>query len=222
MKYLIGNWKAKLNWTEAQAWLTSWQELVMTSPLPADKQVILAPPAVFYAAMAAKKPSLALALQDISQFAGGAYTGEVTITNLVDLLPAYTIIGHSERRAHFGETNQLILQKAQNLWSAGITPIICLDTDQAAAMAQLLSTVDAPYLIAYEPLSAIGTGHNLSRVELESQLADWRQLFPTQPLIYGGSVTSDNVAEYVGVCDGLLVGGASTKVDEFWQIVQQF
>ncbi len=225
MKYIIGNWKANLNIREVDHYCQVWQEKEVNKPLnKKEKKVIVAVPSIFYAYLQTKKVAFSTALQDISLFpSAGAHTGEITIDNLTHLLPEFVLVGHSERRSQFGETNEVVAMKAKNLLKVGITPIICVDLDQIGELAQLLKDVPGKYLLAYEPISAIGSGNNLSGQLLKESFALLRQVFGQQTsLLYGGSVKLENLKEYQNVCDGVLVGGASLKADEFWQLAQEF
>ncbi|MDO5561748.1 MAG: triose-phosphate isomerase family protein [bacterium] len=219
MRYIIGNWKANLNLEEVDNFCQEWN--VAT---PNEKTVALAVPCVFYAYLATRKIGFTPILQDISIFGeNGARTGEITVENLRGIEPPFTLVGHSERRRDFGETNEVIVAKAKNLMRAKITPIICFDLEQMEELAKLLQEF-APktYLLAYEPVDAIGTGKNLSGELLQAQFKLIRQVFaPGTKILYGGSVKAENVAQYHDLSDGVLVGGASLKPQEFAQIVER-
>lgn len=222
-KYLIGNWKANLDLAEVDAFVAEWQKVAPN--LGEEKKMALAVPAIFYTYLYKKSPGFSVALQDISIFGEcGTHTGEVTVENLRGIEPEFAVIGHSERRAQFGETNEVIWHKAQNLIRIGCKPIICVDLDQIKEMAHLLEkTPTDQYIIAYEPLDAIGSGNNLSGELLRENMAFLSQIFaPGVAILYGGSVKPENVNEYSGVVDGLLVGGASLKPESWAAIVEKF
>ncbi len=222
-KYLIGNWKANLNLAEVEQFVQDWRN--QDYQKEEDKVVAIAVPAIFYAYLYEKKPDFSVALQDISIFAeNGTHTGEVTAENLKGIEPEFAVIGHSERRAQFGETNEVIWHKAQNLIRIGTKPIICVDLDQIQEMAHLLEkTPTDKYIIAYEPLDAIGSGKNLQGELLRENFAFLRKIFaPGVPILYGGSVKGVNAAEYSEVADGLLVGGASLKAETWMEVVKNF
>jgi triosephosphate isomerase len=226
MKYIIANWKANLADAEVWQWRQRWQDLTRTEAIDGQKTVVVAPTSIFYTWAKTQDWSVEVALQDISVFDGGAHTGEVTRANLADLAPKYVIIGHSERRRDMGETNQIVAQKARQVWQMQSVPIVCVDVGEVEELAALLSNQDEqPLILAYEPVSAISTsggGGNLPVVELVSAIAEMRRFFPRPPIIYGGSVTAANAADYSSVCDGLLVGSASLQADEFYRIAQAF
>ena len=226
MSYLIANWKANLDFDQVTNFVNTWQTLISKQPLSTQDQIIIAPTSIFYAYLAKQQLPFALALQDISQFAGGAYTGAVTITNLKGLVPQYSILGHSERRREFGETNQLIVTKAKRCWEIGITPIICFDLEELDELAALLRPhLRQDFILAYEPVSAISTSGqagNLHPEELARLSPTFQTACPDKPFIYGGSVKPDNAGSYREVCAGLLVGSASLQADSFYQIVTNF
>lgn len=225
MKYLIANWKSNLNCDQVDTFCRSWQDLLIQQPLNFAKEAIIAVPSIFYQFLYKNQPSFTLALQDISHFAGGAHTGEVSITNLVNMVPKYALIGHSERRRDYGETNQQIVRKAKLLWQLGCTPIIGFDLPELEELALLLQEFSEPVLLAYEPVSAISTSGgagNLPAEKLQEIVGHIRQFFPSQPLIYGGSVKAENAALYTGIVSGLLIGSASLQAESFYQIVQSF
>jgi triosephosphate isomerase len=226
MKYLIANWKANLNFDQVGNFCRQWLEVLAEKPLPLDKEVVVATTSLFYAWLQESDRKFAVGLQDISQFDGGARTGEVTITNLIGLVPKYTIIGHSERRRDFGETNQLIVAKAKQLWSLGSIPIICFDLPEMPELSSLLAPFkNQPQVLAYEPVSAISTsGHagNIDPQYLRELTPSFRDNFNGNPVIYGGSVKPDNAHLYGEIAAGLLIGGASLNAESFYQIVQAF
>lgn len=219
MRYIIGNWKANLDLAEVDNFCQEWAAAV-----PSGKTVALAVPCVFYAYLATRKIGFTPILQDISIFGeNGARTGEITVENLRGIEPPFVLVGHSERRRDFGETNEVVLTKAKNLIKAKIAPIICFDLEQMEELAASLKEFSPEsYLLAYEPVDAIGTGKNLNGELLQAQFKLIRQVFaPGTKILYGGSVTAENVAEYHEVSDGVLVGGASLKPQEFTQIVER-
>ncbi|MBQ6449933.1 triosephosphate isomerase [bacterium] len=225
-QYIIANWKANQNRQQTYEFIRQFLALTATSPLPQDLQLVVCPPAVFYLEFVGKSLPLAAGLQDISVFAGGAYTGELTAQNLTGIEPAFVIVGHSERRREFGETNELIVRKCEQVWSLGATPIVCFDEPEAASLSQLLQVhAGKSMILAYEPVSAIstsGSAGNLDPQALNQQLVGFRQLFPGMPIIYGGSVKPENAGSYAGICDGLLVGSASLKAESFVGIARNF
>ncbi|ETO91335.1 MAG: triose-phosphate isomerase [Candidatus Xenolissoclinum pacificiensis L6] len=173
-----------------------------------------------------------LGAQDVSKYGYGSYTGEVSAEMLSDMGCKYVIIGHSERRLLFGETYHDISMKATLAVSHGITPIVCIgDIDESKKESQLREMCNHlpsdlvknnELVIAYEPVYAIGTGNVLNSAEIEHACNIIRSTLANskQRVLYGGSVSSkniDSILETQGL-NGVLVGGASIEVDEFYGI----
>lgn len=177
----------------------------------------------------------------------GAFTGEVSAHQLKDMQVSSVIIGHSERRQYFGETNEILTQKLECALLAGLTVIFCVGETleqyenqhtQSVILAQLEALL--PFLqenlldkmiIAYEPVWAIGTGKvpNLAEITqvhqfISDSLTQHNAKFAKTPILYGGSVKGENAKDFAQspAISGVLVGGASLKADEFWQIIQAF
>ena len=145
----------------------------------------------------------------------GAYTGEVSPKMLKDLGVEYVIIGHSERRA-LGETNEMINKKIRAALKSGLKPILCIDK-----ISQIKKDLKTGVIVAYEPLFAIGTGKVCSP-EKAKKMKILIKKKVNCPALYGGSVNSQNAADYIEKAgfDGLLVGGASLDPKEFIQIIK--
>jgi triosephosphate isomerase len=198
-------------------------------------------------ALADADPEVGVGAQNVHHELAGAFTGEIAAPMLVGLA-TWAIVGHSERRRDAGETDALVARKVSRALDAGLRPIVCVGEqleDREAGRAndvvdqQIRGSLegvepggarDAGLVIAYEPVWAIGTGRNASgldaaamtgaiRASLEG--AGWGSLATETPVLYGGSVTSANIAEFLAEpsIDGALVGGASLKPDEMAGIV---
>jgi triosephosphate isomerase len=241
---IAGNWKMNTNVAEAAELVTAMKKKLnrMTGV-----ERVLCPPFVSLTTVRemVKGTSIKLGAQNMYSERGGAYTGEVSPTMLKGLCE-YVILGHSERRAHFGETDQVVNKKVKAALGAGLGPIVCvgesLEQNDAGETVDVVTRqvrgafdgVDSPggAVIAYEPIWAIGTGKpargdqaNAVSKLIRSVIA---QLYGGQVandirIQYGGSVTSSNVVEFLGQpeVDGALVGGASLKADEFLGIVEK-
>jgi len=183
--------------------------------------------------------------QDLSDEISGAFTGEVSGVMLKEFGCRYVLVGHSERRVRHQETNEVVVKKALNAISAGLTPVICvgetLEQRQAHQRQEVLSIqVDAilqglgerveQIVLAYEPIWAIGTGQTAS-AEQAQEVHGWlretigktsHSMAENLPMIYGGSVKSDNATQLLEMpdIDGLLVGGSSLVISEFLSICQ--
>jgi triosephosphate isomerase (TIM) len=210
---------------------------------------VICPPYVCLAAVrdAVAGEDVGVGAQNVHQALAGAYTGEISVPMLAGLA-TWVILGHSERRALFAETDQLIGEKLDQAVAGGLRPIVCVGEVLADREAgRELQVVDAQLrgifegrdtaplaaaglVIAYEPVWAIGTGRNASGADA-SAMADgirdslralgWGGVADDTPVLYGGSVTSANIAEFLAepAIDGALVGGASLKPDEIAGIV---
>jgi triosephosphate isomerase len=210
---------------------------------------VLCPPFISLAAVrdALAGSPVGLGAQNAHFEAKGAFTGEVSPAMLKDLGCAYVILGHSERRAYFGETDELVARKLRAAQAHGLLPIVCVgenleqresgQTGQVvggqvrAALAGLTDAELGRLVVAYEPIWAIGTGRAATAAQANETIGAIRRIageVVSQPaaaalrIQYGGSVTPANAAELFGQpeIDGALVGGASLKAPDFIAICQ--
>lgn len=216
-KIFIANWKSNKTQTSA----TEWLEIFSGSAIPASAQVIIAPafPLLTTVKQHLEVP-IRLAAQDVSSFPMGSYTGAVNAQQLKDLSVEYVIVGHSERRKYFHETHADVAAKIAQIVANGLKPVLCLDEEYIEAQADALETRDIPGLIvAYEPLEAIGNGHNAPADQVAKVIQKIKAAYGDVPVIYGGSVDERSVAEYLLICDGVLVGTAALEADSFQRVV---
>ena len=241
---VAGNWKMHTTLDEARALTRSVVEQVAGVP---GVEVVLCPPFPYLLVCRdiLNGSGVHLGAQNVHFEDKGAFTGEVAPPMLAELCE-FVIIGHSERRQHFGETDEAIARKVQAALAAGLSPILCVGetleqrrAGQAEAVvgAQLqaaLEAVEAPggLAIAYEPVWAIGTGvaatpdvaaHVMGGPILAGLAAIFGEHAALEvPLLYGGSVNPGNIAEFAAMpaVHGALVGGASLKADDFAEIVR--
>jgi triosephosphate isomerase len=202
-------------------------------------------PYLAQAAAALEASAVALGSQDVSEYVQGAYTGEVSASMLLEFGCRHAIVGHSERRTWFGDTNERVAQKADRAIDAGLTPIVCVgetlqERDQGRAEQIVSTQLDAvlqrigaqklaSVILAYEPVWAIGTGRTATPEEAQAMHAMIRehvgqydaQRAATVKILYGGSVKPSNAASLFGCedIDGGLIGGASLVADDFLGIV---
>ena len=243
---VAGNWK--MNKTVAEA-----RELVSTMSAPLHEitgvEKVLCPPFVSLMAISGilQGTNIGLGAQDMHWEEKGAFTGQVA-PNMVKEFCSYVIIGHSERRAYFGETDETVNRKVFAAIKFDLTPIVCvgetLDQYESGLTAEVvrrqikagLAGVDsedaARIVVAYEPVWAIGTGkassgENANHVHQQVIRPALSELFGAENaaamrILYGGSVTASNASEFFAYADidGALVGGASLKPDEFVAITK--
>ncbi|MFH1575698.1 MAG: triose-phosphate isomerase [Candidatus Nealsonbacteria bacterium] len=168
---------------------------------------VICPPHIYLGVLGAN------GAQDVFWEDGGAYTGEISPSMLKNLGVEYVIVGHSERRKYFKETNEIVNKKLKAAMSCGLKPILCIDK-----ISQLPSALNKEVIVAYEPLFAIGTGKPCS-IAMAKKMRD---LIKHPFVLYGGSVNSKNAKDYIYQAgfQGLLVGGASLNPKEFIDIVK--
>ncbi|MTV50310.1 triose-phosphate isomerase [Heliobacillus mobilis] len=242
---LAGNWKMYMTPEEGRQMV---QALI---PLVADcreREIVLCPPYISLdsLAKALKGTNIALGAQNMHPAKEGAYTGEVAPGMLKALDCKYVILGHSERRQYFGETDATVAEKVKAALAANLIPIVCVgetlaqreqvitepvvDIQVRLGLAGLSPEELAGIIIAYEPVWAIGTGKTASSADaqkvcrfIRSVLSSWHgDTAEKVRILYGGSVKPDNIRELMEQpdIDGALVGGASLKADSFARIVR--
>jgi triosephosphate isomerase len=245
-KFVCGNWKMFKTRSQAKELVRALALLV--SDVGERVQIAVAPP---FTALAAAAEALAgtrieLAAQNCHWEAQGAFTGEVSPAMIADASAAHCIVGHSERRQLFGETDETVRKKTAALLAVGVLPIVCVGetlTEREAgktldvvsrqvrgALAGVAAADVARLTLAYEPVWAIGTGKTATTAQAQEVHAAIRKLLRELAgdaadevrIQYGGSVKPDNAVELMGQpdVDGALVGGASLKAVDFSQIVK--
>jgi len=244
--FIAGNWKMNLNRGQS---LSLVQSLVESLRGVSDVDIAVCPPAVYLGELgkALHATNIGLGAQNVNSKSEGAYTGEISCSMLKDVGCRYVILGHSERRAIYGETDSMVNEKLHAVLAAGLTPIVCVgetleqreagQTQQVVrsqcigSLAGLTEDQMLKTVLAYEPVWAIGTGKTASPAQAEEVHKDIRSLLETQfsastaqrvIVLYGGSVKADNAQELLSEpnIDGALVGGASLKQDSFEGIIK--
>ena len=226
MKYVIGNWKSNQNLTESLIWIDSIH--AVRPNFTSEITVILCLPFTDIAGFNHKLSDLNIPIitgaQNVSHLPPGKHTGEIT-ANMLGELVSYCIVGHSERRRDFGETSEMVAEKAKLLLENSITPIVCLDTpyldQQIKELFQKNVDVSRCFFV-YEPIAAIGTGKPVDPVEANHITNQIGFLIDNvAPVLYGGSITADNVKSFVdhNRIDGVLVGTDSLEPTSFTGII---
>lgn len=243
-KVIAGNWKMNKLPNEAMEFITELTPLVKDT----DNEVILCVPYtdLFYSLLHVQDTNIKIGAQNMHYEENGAYTGEVSGEMLKSIGVEYVIIGHSERRAYYGETDDTVNKKLKKALSLELKPIVCVGeslderesgkakeivTTQTKLALEGLSNEDiTKTIIAYEPIWAIGTGKTATK-EDANETIKWireeiekiygKNVSDNVIIQYGGSVKSSNAKELFEMSDidGGLVGGASLKADEFAKIV---
>lgn len=210
MKQIIiaGNWKSNKTMDEAEDWMAAFKATWNTNVI-----VILCVPYTLLSFFAVKKPSFLLSAQNVSPFGDGAYTGEVSARQIKEFAE-WVIIGHSERREKFGETNEILAKKVEQAKNVGLKVIYCVPDDKTV----IPNSVD---IVAYEPTWAIGTGKSDTPENANSVIKNIKANFQVSTVIYGGSVTAFNIASFVSqsAIDGVLPGGASLTAETFAALI---
>jgi triosephosphate isomerase (TIM) len=240
---IAANWKMHKTPAEAKAFVDAFLPLVAGHT---RDEIALFPSPVLLPTVvpACKGSNVAVGAQNIHFAEEGAYTGETSIGQLKAVGGTHTLIGHSERRQYFAETDEIVNKKLHTALKHGIVPVVCvgeereagktagvLKTQVTGAFAGITPEAAAPIVIAYEPVWAIGTGktatpeiaadaHRIIRAEVEKLLG--KEVAAAMRILYGGSVKPDNATTLISQeeIDGALVGGASLKPDSFAAIVK--
>ena len=227
----IANWKLNGN----SSFLKDYYEKLKVN---SNNCTIICSSSIYLKSLTANNANLFCGAQDVSAFKEGAYTGELSASMLKDNNIDFCLVGHSERRQYFSETNDNIKIKSSNLIEENIIPVICigetLEQKEKSLTEEILSTQikecvpnlanHQNTLIAYEPVWAIGTGLTPTLDEINQVhelIKNLNQKFINFKVLYGGSVKSSNSKEITKLSqvDGCLIGGASLIVDEFNKII---
>lgn len=249
-EYLIaGNWKMNLGYEEAENFVSQLVDAVDAYELDEGVNVLICPPFLMLpiAADIAFDSNLWIGAQNVYHKTNGAYTGEISATMLAESGAEFCIVGHSERRQYFGETDEMINIKTKMLLENEIYAIVCvgetIDERRAGREREVVRTQlvgclnglsDADMkkvVLAYEPVWAIGTGETATPQQAQEMHAYIREVlgskFDTElaeqvQILYGGSMNSGNAHELLSCpdVDGGLIGGASLKADQFLSIVK--
>ena len=252
-KIVAGNWKMNLLDEEVINYIVDFNS--RKNEIESDAEIIILPASIYLDTMISMPDwDVKIGAQNCSQFDNGAYTGEVSASMLRDFdydseNLHYCLVGHSERRAHFNETNDILAEKVNRLVENKLTPIYCCGEELAdrkkenhfklvksqieEGLFHLKEEEIKQVVIAYEPVWAIGTGETASSEQAQEMHAFIRTLLHDKygveaansiSILYGGSCKPDNARELFNQTDidGGLIGGASLKVDSFIQIINSF
>ena len=243
-KIIAGNWKMNMLPNEAMEFITKLSERIRDT----QNEVILCVPYtdLFYSLLTAQGTNIKIGAQNMHWEEKGAYTGEISPKMLKCINVEYVIIGHSERRQYFAETDETVNKKIKSAMQNNLKPIVCvgenleqkennktneiITTQTQKALEGLTNSQVESTIIAYEPIWAIGTGKTASKEDANNAIKEIRnkirEIYGEQTagkvkILYGGSVKPENAKELFDTSDidGALVGGASLDVHEFEKIV---
>jgi len=249
-KIVAGNWKMNKTFSEAEDLLFNIADALKENR-PEKAEVVVCPPALYLelAVDVSQENNFYCGAQNLSEHDGGAYTGEISAAMIASTGAHYVIIGHSERRTYFGETDALLAKKIDQALKYNLQPIYCCGEVLAEREAEKhfevvenqvsnalfhLSPVDfSRIVIAYEPVWAIGTGRTATPAQAQEMHAFIRKVLTIKfgekaaaetTILYGGSCNAANAAELFANpdVDGGLIGGASLKADDFLKIANSF
>ncbi len=233
---IVGNWKMNKDKKETESFLREFSK----KSFETEENTIygIAIPSINIETFSKLKTNnMKISAQDISQFASGAYTGEISPLMLNSFDVSYAVVGHSERRAYHGETNESVNAKAISALNNKITPIICVgetleqyekNESKSVVKEQITNSLKglnySKIIVAYEPVWAIGTGKTAT-FEYAQQICEYIRSITSKELLiqYGGSVNGANIKQLLEQpdIDGALVGGASLEVDSFISLISK-
>ena len=241
-KIVAGNWKMNGSKDLAQTLVSDVRS--QAASLDNGVEVVIIPPAIYVPDVVASAGDvLSVGVQNVAQWASGAYTGEISADMALDQGCQYVLVGHSERRQLFAETDAAVAEKVGRILASGLQAMVCVgetleereagkaETVVAAQVKAGLATVASEQwqrlVVAYEPVWAIGTGKTATAQDAQAMHASIRQVLSEMgapaneiSLLYGGSVKADNAAALFAEpdIDGGLIGGASLKAEDFVSI----
>lgn len=213
--FLVANLKSYKTQIEAREWLNVF--INIDKILLETKKIIVCPPftllETFKSSFAQNNLNVKIGAQDVSPFEQGPYTGEVNASQVREFAD-YVLIGHSERRTNFGETDETLFRKAEVSLRHGLNPIFLVQDESTL----IPSGIE---IVAYEPVSAIGTGNPDTPENAEKMALSIREK-GNYKILYGGSVTSANIKDFSSKSNinGALIGGASLEAEEFIKIIE--
>jgi triosephosphate isomerase len=239
--WVMANWKMH----GSQEMIVKYLEELNREKLSPDIHLVVFPPVIYFDFFQnhAKKTNCSLGAQNVAFTAGGAYTGEISARMLKEFGCQYVLVGHSERRHIFKESDEVLAKKFHIVKEHGMIPVFCIGetfedyqqkhTKQVLEkqLESLVKNTDFSMkecIIAYEPVWAIGTGLTPTEQELTNVFAELKEILANMegaqdaPILYGGSVNEKNIAmiSCIEHCSGTLIGGASLKIEQLLEIIK--
>lgn len=244
-KIVAGNWKMNLSKEEAIRLVDDIQQ----NEVPSDVKLIVFSPALYLDALQERFPTISLGIQNFHPKEKGAFTGEISVTQAKEIGSSYALIGHSERRMYFSESNAFLKEKVDAALQHGLIPVFCcgepleireaesqnafVETQIEESLFHLSSDAIGQVVIAYEPIWAIGTGKTASSQQAQDMHAYIRSVLAKKygeevaqkiSILYGGSCNPSNASELFACpdVDGGLIGGASLVASDFCTIANSY
>ena len=218
--YLVANWKSNKTVPEAKEWILAFGHLLSDKKIPTNVTIILCAPFTVSALLQEEITTLHvpihLGVQTISSYPSGAFTGEVS-AQMVKGLVEYVLIGHSERRRYFHETDEELFNKSKEASDNGLKIIYCVEGADQAVPSEAVA-------VLYEPKSAIGSGISEDPIISAHMCEKISEKNNHVPVLYGGSVTEKTMNGFISQASisGVGVGGASLKPEQFIQLIEAF
>lgn len=215
--FIVANLKSYKNENEAKNWLEEFKNISSIAEDLRVKEIIICPSftllSMFNLFVSSSKLPVKIGAQNVSQFDEGAYTGEINAKQIKDFAE-YVIIGHSERRTNFNESDDVLFKKVNLAINYQLSPIFCIQSKDNIIPKEI-------NMVAYEPVFAIGTGIPDTPENADS-VASFLRSKKNYLVLYGGSVTAENVRSFTSKenLNGVLVGGASLEAKEFIEIIK--
>jgi len=245
-KIVAGNWK--MNGSKDLVDQLVGTVAAQAGDFSGSPEVVIVPPALYVSpVLSAAQDKLQVGVQNVAPWQSGAYTGEVSASMAADLGCRYVLVGHSERREYFAETDQVVAEKVRRVIENGLLAMVCVgetlqQRESGRAEQVVASQIEsglagiqgdewAQVVVAYEPVWAIGTGKTATSEDAQAMHLHIREVLESMnapanevSVLYGGSVKADNAAALFAEpdIDGGLIGGASLKADEFLSICRSF
>lgn len=219
--FVLGNWKANKSRNQAKEWITSFKRF--NPNVPDFVTVILCPAFHHIDLFLNESLRFSLSVQDLSPYPSGAYTGEISAA-MVEGLVDFAMLGHSERRKYFGESNEIVAKKVEEAMNASIRPIVCVsDLEQAINLMRLVPKFPETGILLYEPLFAIGSGAADTPENANATAEKLHSVVGDVPIIYGGSVSPENVQGFFQqkYLHGIGAGGASLDPEKFYRLIKR-
>lgn len=219
-RFVLGNWKANKTRNQVKEWIAAFTQL--NPSIPDFVTVILCPAFHHIDLFLNESLPFSLGVQNISPYPTGAYTGEVA-ASMVEGAVRYAMLGHSERRKYFGETDEIVAKKVEEAMNASIKPIVCVsEIEQGVNLMRLAPKFSETGILLYEPLFAIGSGAADTPENANVTAEKLHGVVGEVPILYGGSVSPENVQGFFQqkYLHGIGAGGASLDPEKFYRLIE--